>query len=440
MKNLLVLFSVTIFLGLFTFNAKAQETDNKPVSYGSPDFFRNYDKRGIHVFETTKEDQDKEYTGRKLSLGAGFTQQFQALTHENSGSVALYRLDPGFGLAMANLYLDAQLADGISLNLTTYLSSRHHQETWVKGGYLQIDKIPFKGQLWEDISRIVTIKAGHFGINYGDAHFRRNDGGHTLYNPFIENYIMDAFATEVAGEVYAQKNGFLAMVGVSNGLINGGHQAPLKPESDTETYNRNPSIYWKLAYDKQLNEDFRVRLSYSSYFNNSQGRNTLYAGDRTGSQYFMALAPESATAANNYTTGRLSPNFTNQIFANQINAFAKFKGLEFFGTAEFSSGKLHAEENHRNTNQFAADLVYRFGNNENLFIGARWNTVKGQFLAYNSDEQSSTRIAASAGWFITQNVMMKAELMEQTYTDFPIDNIFNEASFKGFVLQAVVGF
>lgn len=440
MKNLLVLFSVTFFLGLFSSNVNAQEIDRRPVSYGTPDFFRHYDKRGINVFETTKADQEKEYTGRKISLGAGFTQQFQALTHENSGSVALYRLDPGFGLAMANLYLDAQLADGISLNLTSYLSSRHHQETWVKGGYLQIDKIPFKGQLWEDISKIVTIKAGHFGINYGDAHFRRNDGGNTMYNPFIENYIMDAFTTEVAGEVYAQKNGFLAMVGVSNGLINGGHQAVLQPDSDTETYNRNPSIFWKLAYDKQLNDDLRVRLSYSSYFNNSQGRSTLYGGDRTGSQYFMALAREGDNATANFTTGRLNPNFANQIFANQINAFAKFKGLEFFGTAEFSQGKLHAEENKRNANQFAADLVYRFGNNENLFVGARWNTVKGQLLTNNDQEQSSTRIAASAGWFITQNVMMKAELMEQTYTDFPIENVYNEGSFKGFVLQAVIGF
>lgn len=439
MKNLLVLFSVTMLLGLFSPNINAQEIDKRPMSFGSPDFFREYDKRGINVFETSKEDLNKEYTGKKIKIGAGFTQQFQTMSHENGGNVPLYRLDPGFGLAMANLYIDAQLAEGITLNLTSYLSSRHHQETWVKGGYLQIDKIPFKGQLWDDISKIVTIKAGHFGLNYGDAHFRRNDGGNTMYNPFIENYIIDAFTTEVAGEVYVQKNGFIGMVGVSNGLINGGHQASLQPNSD-EIYKRNPSIFWKLAYDKQLNDDLRVRLAYSSYFNNSQGRNTLYGGDRTGSQYFMVMAKEGDTAAANFTSGRLNPNFTNQIFANQFNAFAKYKGLEFFGTAEFSKGKLHAEEDHRNVNQFAADVVYRFGNNENLFVGARWNTVKGQFLTNNADEQSSTRIAASAGFFITQNILMKAELMEQTYADFPVDNVYNEGSFKGFVLQAVIGF
>ncbi|MCD8538961.1 MAG: hypothetical protein LRY55_03755 [Leadbetterella sp.] len=404
---------------------------------------RPYDKKGINQFETKKEDS--EFNGVKAKLGAGFTQQFQALEHKNDGSADLYRLDPGFGLAMANLYLDAQLADGILLNLTTYLSSKHHQETWVKGGFLQIDKIPFEGKLWSDLSKIITIKAGHFGINYGDAHFRRNDGGHTLYNPFVENYIMDAFATEIAGEVYVQKNGLIGMVGVSNGLINGGHQATLKPGSTTETYKRSPSLYAKVGVDKNLNEDTRVRLSGSVYYNNSQGRNTLYAGDRTGSQYFMALAPAltsgaASTPANNYATGRLNPNFTNQIAAFQLNGFAKYKGLEFFGTVETAKGKLHAETEKRKANQYAADLVYRFGKEENLFIGARVNTVTGQFLTNNSAEQSSTRTAVAAGWFIIPNVMMKAELMKQTYSDFPTGNVLSGGQFNGFVMQAVVGF
>ncbi len=404
---------------------------------------RPYDKEGINQFETKKEES--EFNGVKAKLGAGFTQQFQVLNHENDGSVELYRLNSGFGLAMANLYLDAQLADGILLNLTTYLSSKHHQETWVKGGFLQIDKIPFQGKLWEDLSKIITIKAGHFEVNYGDAHFRRNDGGHTIYNPFVENYIMDAFSTEIAGEVYAQKDGLIGMIGVSNGLISGGHQATLQPGSTTETYKRSPSLYAKAGIDKNLNDDTRVRLTGSVYHNNSQGRNTLYAGDRTGSQYFMAMAPAmtsgaASTAANNYATGRLNPNFANQITALQLNGFVKYKGLEFFGTLENAKGKLHAETSKRKANQYAADLVYRFGKEENLFVGARVNTVKGQFLTSNIAEQSSTRTALAAGWFILPNVMMKGELMKQTYSDFPTGNVFSGGQFDGFVMQAIVGF
>ena len=41
-------------------------------------------------------------------------------------------------------------------------------------------------------------------INYGDAHFRRSDNGNAIYNPFVGNYIMDAFTTEIGGEVVPQ--------------------------------------------------------------------------------------------------------------------------------------------------------------------------------------------------------------------------------------------
>ncbi|HTH32061.1 MAG TPA: hypothetical protein VL946_12000, partial [Lacibacter sp.] len=188
--------------------------------------WRPYDQSGINVFEAPK-DTATSFDGLKVRIGAGFTQQFQALKHSNTaGSPALYpRLKSGFNLAQANLNIDVQLADGIALNLVTYLSSRHHNEAWVKGGYIQFDKVPFQGKVWDDIFKLVTLKIGHFQVNYGDQHFRRSDGGQTLYNPFIENYIMDAFSTEVGGEVIVRKNDLLASVSITNGLLSGGVQA-----------------------------------------------------------------------------------------------------------------------------------------------------------------------------------------------------------------------
>ena len=93
------------------------------------DNLRAYDQSGINVFETPKQENTK-FDGLKVRIGAGFTQPFQSLSHENkAGSPALYpRLSPGFAIAQANLYTDVQLADGIRLNLTTYLSARHHNE------------------------------------------------------------------------------------------------------------------------------------------------------------------------------------------------------------------------------------------------------------------------------------------------------------------------
>ena len=136
------------------------------VSYMRPSYWRPYDKNGINVFETTKQPDSISFDGLRIRLGAGFTQQFQNLKHENptadlnEGTDAnrLYPLTPGFMTAMANLYMDVQLADGIRLNVTSYLSARHHNETWVKGGYIQIDKLPFKGKVWSDIMKVTKLK------------------------------------------------------------------------------------------------------------------------------------------------------------------------------------------------------------------------------------------------------------------------------------------
>ena len=178
-----------LFLFALPVTIFAQE---EKFSYGRPAYWRPYDKTGINVFETTKENTTP-YDGMKIRLGAGFTQQFQNLTHKNDGAndyegaSRLYPLSSGFMTAMANLNIDVQLAEGIRLNVTTYLSSRHHNEAWVKGGYIQFDKLPFKGKIWDDIMKVTTIKVGHMEVNYGDAHFRRSDGCQTMYNPFMES-------------------------------------------------------------------------------------------------------------------------------------------------------------------------------------------------------------------------------------------------------------
>src|SRR5690606_19972196 len=115
-------------------------------------YVRPQDARGINVFEPPKDD-DTPFNGLKLEFGAAFTQQFQALDHSNTAApniidgVDLNRLvdlGPGFNLATANLYLNAQLAPGVRVALESYMSSRHHAEFWVKGGYLQIDASPIE--------------------------------------------------------------------------------------------------------------------------------------------------------------------------------------------------------------------------------------------------------------------------------------------------------
>lgn len=440
----------------------AQEESKKDeggiASYGEPDFFRPYDKRGLHMFETTKKDMSKEYKGRRISIGAGFSLQFQSLKNENKGALnndfdakevnAIPRIAPGFSLPQANLYIDAQLADGIRLHLANYMASKHHNEFWVKGGYLQVDKIPFNGEIWDKISELVTIKVGHMEINYGDAHFRRPDGGHTSYSPFIEGNIMDAFATEIAAEVYVQKNNWIGMAGLSNGMIQG-HVLDSDPTASGFD-KRNPSIYLKGGWDKQLNDDLRLRFTGSMYHNagtNGTGL-TLYAGDRTGSNYSYVMekyyaggVAKSGTAL--FNAGRYNAALDRKLTAFMFNAFAKIQGFEFFGTAEFAKGRSAAAEDtkDRATNQYAAEGIYRFGNNENLFVGAKYNIVNSELLLGTTVEDVKVnRAAIGAGWFLTKNIMVKGEYVNQKYVDFPDTDHRHNGKFNGIVLQAAISF
>lgn len=422
------------------------------ISYMRPSYLRPYDKTGINTFETSKEADPVPFDGLRVRLGAGFTQQFQNLEHKNpnanngEGANKLYPIKPGFMTAQANLYMDVQLADGIRLNLTTYLSSRHHNETWVKGGYIQFDKLPFKGKFWDELMELATIKIGHMEINYGDAHFRRSDGGHTLYNPFMESYIMDAFATEIGGEVFLQKNGFFGMAGMTNGMIKGHIDQVEKTAVDDNT-KRAPSIYGKAGFDKQLNEKLRVRLSGSYYHNSSSAGSglTLYSGDRTGSNYQNVMELWKDNAGNikastaMYASGRLNPGFSKKLDAVMLNSFVKYGGFELFGTYETAQGRTKNETAVRKASQYAVDGIYRFGKDENLFLGLRYNSANAR-LAGQTDDVTVNRFAIAGGWFIVKNLLLKAEWVDQQYKDFPSIDYRSGGRFKGYVIEAVVGF
>jgi len=434
-----------LLLSVFAFTALAQKST--PLQY-----WRAYDQRGVNVFEPSKEEA-KEFEGLKVRIGGNFAQQYQGLDHSNDAEEVLFpgtdinrnelfALAPGFNLATANLYVDAQLADGIRVAVESYMSSRHHEEFWVKGGYIQVDKLPMFGNPdW--FTDKVRVKIGHFQPNYGDQMFRRSDNGQAMYNPFVGNYIMDAFTTEIGGEAYLfPTNNLMLMAGMTSGLIAG----------SVEEGTRKPSVYAKAAYDKQFTEDFRFRLSGSIYTNPEAGRNTLYAGDRAGSRYYMVMEPAFAIPrggnsprptgpGGNFTSGRWNPNFTENVTAISISPFLKYSGLEFFGTFESSSGYAGFEnkDNKRSVTQVGAELLYRFLANEQLFVGARYNTLSGE-LAPNIEDATIDRLQISAGWYPIQQLLLKVEYVNQQYNDFPVTALQHEGEFNGFVLEAVVGF
>ena len=416
---------------------------------------RPTNKEGINVFETPK--TETAFDGLNVKIGGALTLPYTMLDHSNAhgdylsdNPLTLLPLTNNFGLPQANLFIKSNLADGIYLNFELYLASRHHNETWVKGGFLQFEKLPFlPWDLVDEIMEYTTLKVGQFDVNYGDAHFRRSDGGLTFYNPFMENHIMDEFATEIGAEVDVHLGDFTLVGALTNGQLN-----PVLQEVDTtEASNRysngklNPALIGKLAYDSQVNEQFRLRVSGSGYYTAGSLRNTLFGGDRTGSNYYGVMyhdAPGSST----FTNGRFNPGFSDRVSAVMGNLFLKYspvRGVSFesFTTVEQAKGRKASESEIRKANQFVTDLVVRFGTDEQFYVGGRYNTLNvdmaapGDVPAYNAD---INRAAIAAGWYMTNNIMAKIEYVSQKYNDFPESSIFSEAQFNGLMLAGSIAF
>lgn len=422
----------------------AQDTTTSMRDYLAPE------KSTRNVFEDPK-GVTPEYDGVKVSVGGDFALQFQSLDHEtkapslgNVGTTTtpntLQVMGSDFNLPTANLDVNAYLAKGVKMHLRTYLSARHHNEAWVKGGYIQVDDLDFiKEGFASEIMKYARVKVGMDEINYGDTHFRRTDNAEAINNPFVGNYIMDSFSTEAFGEAYGFYKNFIGMVGMSNGKLN---------QTAVKGMNWNsPSVYAKVGYDKQINQDLRVRLTGS--FIQTNGLSTggyLYSSDRAGSRYYYTLLTQNdLMGTNNYATGRFNPGFK-KMKAFQVNPFIKYQGLEFFGVYEHVSGNKASGLTERATDgdytQLGAELLYRFGGKEQFYFGGRYNSVTGNDDEV-TDERKIERFNLGGGWFMTKNIVAKVEYVSQKYNDDPVwgaTSALRGGQFNGLMVEAAIGF
>jgi len=423
----------------------ATVTDSGPAKAAAPSNvqqleiqrLRPVDQRGINMFETPKFD-GVPYTGFKLGWGASFTQQFQGLSHSNTATPVLKNgvntnqlmtLGHGFNNAVANLYLNAQLAKGIRVAMSSYLSARHHQETWVKDGYLQIDDSPIDNAVLNNVMQYVTLRVGHMEINYGDEHFRRTDNGNAMFNPFVGNLLMDAFTTEIGGEMYLRNGPWMVMGGLTGGETRGQVTAPEK---------RSVAYLGKVGFDKQITPAVRFRLTGSAFSQARSANQSLFTGDRGGSRYYQVMVNTSGTEKDSAWTGNVQPGFKSEQHAYVINPFLKIKGLELRGNLERALGRAATEVENRTWDQYAAEGLYRLFDDK-LYFGTRYNTVNGKFAGLTNDV-TVNRYQLAGGWFVTPTVLLKGEWMDQRYSDFVPTDIRNGGRIKGFMVEGVVAF
>ncbi|WP_430973862.1 hypothetical protein [Sunxiuqinia rutila] len=366
-------------------------------------------------FEAAKINAE-DFDDVKVKVGGDFAIQLQMLDHE--APVELSDLKNNFNLPTANLNLTTDLAPGIQLFLRTYLSSRHHNEAWVEGGYLTIDKMPFLPAT-DKVMEYLTLRVGVMNPNYGDAHFFRSTNASVLSNPFVGNWIMDAYTTNPGMEVMFRKDGFLALVAANNGRLNYGRGNDL---GEDLVFN------WKVGYDTDINEDLRVRATLSGYHvGEGHSGSYLWDGDRAGARYYNVMSLPGAD--DNFRSGRWSPGSgQSEMNSYQANLFVKFHGLEVFGIYENMKGIRNEADQH--FTQTALQALYRFGS---FYVGTRLNKVD------DNDGSDVSRTNVGGGWYMTPNVLMKLDYVNQEY-DGPAHGDIAGGKFNGFVLEAAISF
>jgi len=379
----------------------------------------------------------QDFKKMKVRVGADFAMQYQLLDHYADS--ALIPLGKGFNLPTANLEIESLLAPGIRINLTSYLSSRHHNETWVKGGYLIIDELPFiKSESIGKLMDHLTLKVGDMDVNYGDAHFRRSDNGHVTSNAFVGNYVIDAFSTQIAAELMFRSNGLLLMGAVSTGSLKPA-LAGYSASSGYVAYDTHKELafYWKAGFDKQFTDDWRLRLTVSGYHSPDNHFGSLYYGDRAGSRYYLVMnritnSADDVDITKNHLSGNWTPGLLRKDNSFMVNLFTQFKGLEAFGTFETIRGNTLGGTEVA-FSQYGAEGIYHFGGNDQFYGGLRYNR------AWNTNDQSVTRFQAAAGWQMIDYVLVKLEYVNQKYNGF-ISNYGADAGFRGVMLEAAISF
>ena len=411
---------------IFLFVAREASTQSHIVPYGRPNNIE-----GLNMFETLKQDTSY-FPGLSVRVGGDLAVQLQGLSQTNDGD-SLLELGTDFNLPSANLNLQASIVDGITVNIRTYLSSKHHEETWVKGGHIKIDKFDFiKPGCLSNVMEVTSIEFGMDEFNYGDAHFRRSDNANVIFNPFVGNYILDAFTTEVYGQVTVMPGNFIGVLGVTNGKLD-----PTVVTGDS--IDNAPCFYGKIGIDTRDNTDLRLRLTGSWYLDPGVHTGTMYGGDRAGTRYYKVLLThesENPFSGDDFESS-FNPYFS-KLTALQFNPFLAYRGLEFFGIYEIAAE--NDNEGGGSFSQLGLELLYRFGVRDQFYLGGRYNLVSGERFE-NGPELEINRINIGGGWFLTDNIIAKLEYVTQQY-EGPgwSGSKYQGAEFSGVNLEAGISF
>lgn len=409
----------------------------------------------VQTFEPAKDTS--AFSGKpEVSFATDLSFYFQGIstavpggtTTNGTAYTAIGNIESGLILPTANFDINAKIMSGFNVKLQTMLASHHHNETYVKGGYATIDNLDFIAPgFLSDVMKNTTIKIGVNDINYGDDQYRRTDNANVMRNPFVNNLAVEGYLQGTHVEILYRMpslNAF-AMVGIANGQANPSDITQSNYNGAGAASSDRYALYAKLGFDKQMNEDLRVRLTESVFFVEGINRLDLYSSDKGGDvvrQVYGTTATASQAAGWNIISAYASPTVAKtatDVLTSKTNLFLKFKDTELYGLYEIIDAS-DVFDKPMKANHYAIDLVQRFSNDK-FWLAARYENAVQEYADAFKDfgDAELTQVQLAAGWYLSKNAVAKIEYIDQDRKNFSIYKD-GKGSFDGYMISAALSF
>ena len=350
----------------------------------------------------------------------------QALDHKNaydSKGVALPKVEPGFQNAFGDLGFVGKFGKKQELEVVfdLYLSSRNHPSTtYGDEGYMILHGVPENLESLKFLRPVlskVDIKAGQMLLNFGDAIQQRSNNAIVQKNPLVGNFVVDPNIVSIAMEVSNKPGGrYQWLAGISNGTT-------------TEDWNagRGFAYHGKLAvYPIQ---PLRASLSYIAADNSENATKAaggsaiqMFSGNRSGERYAGILGGGQAP-------GGVFPQAGEKFSAAQFDVTFDDKNIpvKFYGnygrTKDRDINGSAAGTPEETWNYYAAQVVYRF--TPALYAAARYSGATTSMLGGAPSDGKVNRIQLGGGLWLTKNLLMKVEYVDQKYRGFAAGQMVN---------------
>jgi hypothetical protein len=388
-----------------------------------------------------------ETDSTKLYITLNTVGTAQALTHDNvyNGSgTELGQLSPGFQTAFGDLGFIGKFGknEEIEVVFDMYLSSRNHpSSTYGNEGYIVMRGVPENLQsirFLQPILEKVDVKAGHFLLNFGDALGRRSNNAIVQSNPMVGNFVIDPNIVSIGVEVSSKKGNRIEwLVGASNGTT-------------TEDFNDNRGFGYHGKIAVYPIKSLRTSLSYiaadqsGNPVKSAGGSATqMFSGNRSGERYAGVLGGGQAPGGvfpqggKKFSAAQFDVTFKNDNPLELYGHYGRTQDLDLNGSAPGAPEEKWA--------YYAGDVVWRF--TKNVYAAARYSVADAESIAGKLSTGEVARYQIGGGLWLTRNLLMKVEYVDQKYTGFAQGEMVNnniqawrDPSFQGVITEVSFSF